>query len=161
MAIIRRPTGVVHRGTGLDPFEMMREMLGIEPFRDLAPSMGQEGAFVPDFEVKETSDAFVFQADLPGVKEEDLDVSLQGNRLTVSGKREAEARNEGDTWYTFERSFGSFSRSFTLPREADPDACEASLKDGVLTLRLGKRAEAQPKKISVKGESGGKKGVRA
>ncbi len=154
MAIIRR-TGAPAptRTAGIDPFEMMREMLSWDPLTEFGRTGGRALAdFTPQFEVKETKDAFVFKADLPGVKESDLEVSLQDNRLTISGKREEEKRDENDTWYAYERSFGSFSRSFTLPREADANACDAALENGVLTVRLGKRAEAQPRRIDVKSE---------
>src|SRR5438067_13730413 len=95
--ITRRGTGQLSTGQEWDPFRMMREMLRWDPFREMTPYTGgglQEGGlgFVPQFEVKETKDAYIFKADLPGVKEEDLDISLTGNRLTVSGKREAEQR---------------------------------------------------------------------
>lgn len=155
MAIIRRTGTTPTRSSSIDPFEMMREMFNWDPTTGLARSGAHGhggGEFLPSFEVKETKDAFLFKADLPGVKEEDLDVSLQDNRLTVSGRREEEKRDESDTFYAYERSFGSFSRSFTLPREADGSTCDASLADGVLTIRLGKRPESQPKKIDVKRE---------
>jgi len=136
---------------------MMEDLMSWDPFRTMAPVsslfeplFGRGLGFVPTFEVKETSDAFVFKADLPGVKESDLDISLSGDRLTISGKRESEEREEGETWYAYERSYGSFTRSFTLPAGADPDHIDADLRDGVLTLTVAKRPEAQPKKIEVK-----------
>src|SRR5690348_1559997 len=92
-----------------EPMRLMRDMLGWDPFTEMLPSVGQnEVVFAPRFEVKETKDAYVFKADLPGVKEDDLDVTVTGNRLTVSGKREAEQREESDRYYAYERSYGSF-----------------------------------------------------
>jgi HSP20 family protein len=70
--------------------------------------------FVPDFEVKETKEGFVFKADVPGIKEKDLEITMTGNRLTISGKREAEMEERSDTYYACERSYGSFTRAFTL-----------------------------------------------
>jgi HSP20 family protein len=102
--------------------------------------------------VKETKDSYVFKADLPGVKEENLDVSLTGNRLTISGQRQEEKKEEGDRHYVYERSFGSFSRSFTLPEGIDVDHVQAELKDGVLNVVVPKKPEVQPKRILVKGE---------
>jgi HSP20 family protein len=148
MAIIRRPSAQPSEARW-DPFEMMREMFQWDPGQPLGRG-GPLGEFAPSFEVKETNDAFIFTADLPGVKQEDLEVSLTGNRLTVSGKRESEKRDEADTYYMYERSYGSFSRAFTLPREADVDQCDAQLRDGVLTLRLPKKSEAQPRRIDVR-----------
>ena len=106
--------------------------------------------------MKETKDAYLFKADLPGVKDEDLDISLTGNRLTVSGHREEEKRDEGDRYYAFERSYGTFSRSFTLPEGVDTEHANAELKDGVLTISLSKRPEVKPKKIEVAKATSGK-----
>jgi len=97
----------------------------------------------------------------PGVREEDLDISLTGNRLTVSGKREEEHREEDDRYYAYERSYGSFSRSFTLPEGGDVDHARADLSNGVLTVTLPKRPEVQPKKIEVKKLQPGEKKARA
>lgn len=146
---------------GLDPLRLMREMLRWDPFAEMTPSAGaQEGggsaAFQPRFDVKETKDGYVFNADLPGVKEEDLDISVTGNRLTVSGRRDCEERKEGERFFAVECSYGTFSRSFTMPDHVDPDHVRAEFKDGVLTLVVPKRPEAQPRKISLK--SGGGEG---
>lgn len=144
-----------------DPVRVMRELMNWDPFAEMAPALnrGSEMVFSPRFEVKETGNAYIFKADLPGIEEKDLDITLTGNRLTVSGKREAEHREEGDTFYAFERSYGSFSRSFTLPDGADVDHAEADLRSGVLTLSVPKRPEHQPKKISLKGLGDKVKGV--
>ncbi|MBK8996018.1 MAG: Hsp20/alpha crystallin family protein [Myxococcales bacterium] len=134
-----------------DPFRTMRDVLRWDPFGEIAPRwFGEDLGFNAAFEVKESKDAFVFKADLPGIKAEDLDVKLTQNRLTISGKREAEKTEKGDTFYTFERSYGSFVRSFTLPEGVDGEKIEADLKDGVLNVKLPKKPEAQPKQVSVK-----------
>jgi HSP20 family protein len=137
---------------GWDPFRLMREMMGWDPFRalDYGGSAGLS-SFMPQFEVKETGDGYVIKADLPGVEEKDVDISLTGNRLTISGRREAEKEDEASTYYMYERSFGTFARSFTLPEGIDGDNVEADLKNGVLTVQLSKRPEVKPRKISVKG----------
>lgn len=157
MAIIRRNerAGAPVARSEWDPFRLMQEMLGWEPFRgadpfrQMLPLTTQERAFVPQFEVKENKTGYVFKADLPGIKESDLQISLEGNLLTISGKRDAEEREEGETWFTYERSYGSFSRSFTLPESADTEHVKADLKEGVLTLVLPKKPEMQPRKITV------------
>lgn len=134
-----------------DPFRAMRELLRWEPFGELAPSFrALEGAaFSPDFDVKETTEGFVFTADVPGVKEGDLDIRLTQNRLSISGKRESEKTEKGDQFYTTERSYGSFTRAFTLPDGVQADKISAELKGGVLTLMLPKKPEVLPKKIDV------------
>jgi len=134
-----------------DPFRAMRDLLRWEPFADLAPSFSalENAVFSPAFDVKETKEGFVFRADVPGVKDADLDVKLTQNRLRVSGKRESEKTEKGDTFYTTERSYGSFTRSFTLPEGVEADKIRAELKEGVLTLSVPKKPESQPKKIAV------------
>jgi len=133
-----------------EPFRLMRDLMGWDPFREMAPFAPQiPTGFAPSFEIKETKDAYLFKADLPGVKESELDVTVTGNRLTISGKREAEKREQTDTYYTYERSYGDFNRSFTLPDGVDMTSVYADLKDGVLTLSIKKAPEAQPKKIPV------------
>ena len=106
--------------------------------------------FAPAFEVKETPDAFVLKADLPGVAEDKLEVSVDKSVLTVSGSREAEARKEDEAYSIYERQFGTFTRSFQLPDTADGERVEAKLESGVLTLTIGKKAEAKPRKIAIK-----------
>ena len=134
----------------LDPFEMMREMMLWEPLRDLAIPGARGLAFAPSFDVKETKDGYLFKADLPGVKEKDLEIALTGNRLTVSGRREEEKKEEGERFYTWERSSGAFTRTFTLPEGVDADHAQAELKEGVLTISIAKRPEVKARKIELK-----------
>ena len=136
------------RGTLLrmDPFRMVREMFQ-DPFA--TTGMLAETVFRPNLDVTETNDAFVINADLPGVSEEDVDVSVMGNRLTVSGRREAEDVQEGDRYVAVERSYGSFSRSFVLPDSANLDQIQAELTNGVLRIKVPKRGEMQGRKISI------------
>lgn len=144
--------------TGWDPFRMMRDMLRWDPFREIESLGGfaDVRGFAPSFDVKETKEAYVFRADMPGIKEQDLDISLTGNRLTISGHREQEQREQNDTYYATERSYGSFSRSFTLPEGVDGESVGAELKNGVLEVRVPKKPEVQPKKITLgKSESAG------
>lgn len=129
----------------LDPFAMARDLLAWDPYT------GRTGAaFAPAFEVKETADAFVVHADLPGVREEDLDVSLHNGVLSISGSRTGQERTEGESYYVYERQYGAFARSFSLPDAADGDKVDAKLEGGVLTLTIGKRAEAKPRKIALR-----------
>jgi HSP20 family protein len=136
--------------SGWEPFKVMRDLMGWDPFAEMLPSVGREIGFTPRFEVKETKDAYVFKADLPGIEEKDLELTLTGNRLTVSGKREAEERRENETYYTWERSYGTFARSFTLPEGGDFGHAEAELKNGVLSIVVPKTPEHMPRKIALK-----------
>jgi HSP20 family protein len=139
-----------------DPWRTMRALMTWDPFREIAafPTLPEPGmAFNAAFDIKETKDAYQFKADLPGIKDKDLEVTITGNRLNVSGKREEEKEEKSDRYYTYERSYGSFSRSFTLPEGADVDKLRASLDQGVLTISVPKKPEVQPKKIAVKSET--------
>ncbi len=135
-----------------DPFRAMREMLRWDPFKEMAPIWPGElpGEFAPAFEVKENAESYLFKADVPGVKEADIAVTVTGNRLTISGERNEEKEEKTETYYSSERKYGSFSRSYTLPEGADLEHIHADLKAGVLTIAVPKLAEIQPKKIAVK-----------
>jgi HSP20 family protein len=133
-----------------EPFRLMDAMLRWDPFRELGSGWApMNESFLPRFDVKETKDGYLFRADMPGVKESDLEISVTGNVLTISGKREDEHTEEGDQYHASERSYGQFARSFSLPDGADTDSVKADLKDGVLTLHLAKKPEVQPKKIAI------------
>lgn len=147
MSNLTRPNGNV--GTtryARDPFQVARDLLSWDPFF----GGRQASAFVPQFEVKETNEAFVVKADIPGVAEKDIDIAVHNNVLTISGTRHAEERKEGEAYALYERQYGSFTRSFALPDTADGERVEAKLDSGVLHLTIFKRAEAKPRKIELK-----------
>jgi HSP20 family protein len=135
-----------------NPMRAMRDLLRWDPFRELSPFALPEletATFAPSFEVIENKDAFLFKADVPGIKQEDLEITATGNRLQISGKRDQEHEHKHDTVYTYERQYGSFTRVFTLPDGADFEHARSELKDGVLTLAVPKKAGAQSKKIAI------------
>lgn len=132
-----------------DPFRMVDTLLRWDPFRGEVAFRPSAPEFTPRFDVKEAKEAYVIKADLPGVKQDGVEVSINGNLLTVSGKREDEQRTEGEQYFAYERSYGNFSRSFALPDTADSERVTAELKDGVLVIQIPKRAEAQPRKIAI------------
>ena len=149
--IMRRDTNEAARAPAdyrWDPFRVMDALLRWDPARGEGGGYLQ-GEYTPRFDIKETKNAFVIKADLPGIKDEDVNISLTGSQLTVSGKREEERREEGEHHYMVERNAGNFSRVFSLPEGVDADAVTADLKNGVLTLQIPKRPEAQPKRISI------------
>jgi len=135
-----------------EPARLLRELFRWDPFAAGVPSPWalETSNFVPAFEIKETKESFLFKADMPGIKESDLDVKLAQNRLTVSGKRESEKSEKGETYYTTERSYGSFTRTFALPEGVDAERVRAELKEGVLSIELPKRPETQAKKVAIK-----------
>jgi HSP20 family protein len=136
-----------------DPFAMARELLSWDPFfridwptRQLST---QPTAYIPAFNVVERQDAYYVSADLPGVADEDVDVTVQDNHLIVSGSRKAEERKEGENYFIYERRAGNFSRAFALPENADSESVEASLNNGVLEVRVAKRESAKPRKVQL------------
>ena len=134
-----------------DPMRAMRELMRWDPFREMAPSFQpfERMSFNPNFDVTETKDAYLFKADVPGMKQDAIEITTTGNRLQISGKRDSEQESTTDTVYAYERQYGSFTRSFTLPDGADLEHARSELKDGVLTLSIPKKAESQPKKIAI------------
>jgi HSP20 family protein len=136
--------------TEWDPFRTMREWMKWDPFREIAPVYPAfESTFTPSFEVTENTDAYLFKADVPGVKPADLEITIAGNRLQIAGKRDYEHETRSDTVYLYERQYGKFTRSFTLPDGADLENAKSELVDGVLTLAVPKKPFAQAKKIAV------------
>lgn len=129
----------------------LQDLMRVDPFFDLepVPLIGRAGTFVPDFEIRETRDGIVLRADVPGVSPDDLEITVADDRLRISGKREINEEERGDTWYAAERAYGSFSRVFVLPPAVDASNVQANVENGVLTIQLGKRAESQPRRIEV------------
>jgi HSP20 family protein len=138
----------------VDPFRLMRDFMRWDPFREMLPLPIEkaEAFYMPDFDVKETPQGYTFKADLPGLEEKNIGISLTGQRLTITGKREEEKKEETATYYTAERSYGSFMRAFTLPEGVDLEHVAADLKDGVLTIQVLKLPEVQPKKVPIVAE---------
>ena len=108
------------------------------------------GIWNPPVDVYETADSIVLKADLPEVSKDDVDISVEGNVLTIRGERQREDEVKEKDFYRRERSYGAFTRSFTLPGTVDADKIEAGFAGGVLTVTLPKREESKPKQIKVK-----------
>lgn len=105
--------------------------------------------WVPAVDIKEDSDEFLLEADIPGVKPEQIDVSMEDGVLTVKGEKETEAKSEDNGYRRVERVYGSFYRRFSLPDTADSEAISAKINDGVLRISIPKREAVKPKKIEV------------
>lgn len=109
----------------------------------------EEREWLPAIEVFDKEDKLVVKAELPGMKEEDIDISVVGDTLTIRGERKAESEVREEDYYYCERSYGSFSRSMSLPSHVDAGKIEASYEDGILEVALPKTVEVKPKKIEI------------
>lgn len=110
------------------------------------------GALVPDIDVKENDNEIIIEAELPGMEEKDVEVSIRNGLLTIKGEKRVEEAKEQDDCHITERRHGSFQRSLRMPDTIDEDKIDASLEKGVLHLKLAKKPEAvsSPRKISIK-----------
>ena len=108
--------------------------------------------WAPAVDIKEDEDKFVIQADIPGVKPEEIDISMEDGVITIKGEKETEAKTEQNGYKRVERTFGSFYRRFSLPDTADAEAISAKSKHGVLEITIPKRESVKPKKINVSSE---------
>jgi HSP20 family protein len=106
-------------------------------------------AWAPSLDVYEDKDTLVVKADLPGIEEKDIDISIQGDVLTLRGERKQEEEVKEKGYHRCERCYGSFQRSFTLPYSVDQSKVKASYKGGVLEVRLPKAEEAKQKRIKI------------
>jgi HSP20 family protein len=109
----------------------------------------EEKGWMPAVDVFEKKDSFIVKAELPGMKDEDIDVSVVGDTLSIKGEKKTETEVKDEDYYRCERSYGSFYRSIPLPSNVDANKIEASFEDGVLEVTLPKSAKVKPKKISV------------
>ena len=136
-------------------WDPLRELAGMEVdrlnrmFADWYGEAFNRG-WLPPVDIYETDEhEFVIKAELPEMKREDINLTFENNVLTLRGERKFEHEAKRDNFHRVERSYGAFSRSFTLPNTVDGSRINAAYKDGVLTIRLPQRDDAKPKQISV------------
>ena len=103
----------------------------------------------PETDIYETETDLVLQADLPGFNAKDIDIVVENNVLTIRGERQFEAKVQAEGLHRMERSYGKFSRSFTLPASVNAQKIQANYKNGVLTVTLAKAEHARPKRIQI------------
>jgi HSP20 family protein len=140
--------------SGLNDVAVLQNRLN-SIFQDFArPEGGSEalgmGNFTPAVDVYEDAQKLVLKLEVPGIKPADLDIRVEGRTLTVKGQRKFETEEKEENFHRIERSYGSFTRSWTLPATVDTETVDATTADGVLTLSLAKKPEAKPKQIEVK-----------
>ena len=121
-------------------------------FGDVVGRTGEESnltPWAPEVDIYETENELVVKADLPDVNPQDLDIRVENNILTIRGERKFDSKVNEDNYLRIERSYGSFSRSFSLANSVKSEAIKADYQNGVLTLSIPKREEAKPKQIKV------------
>lgn len=131
--------------------EMTRLFVGVAP-RGNGEQMAH-GSWMPSVDIFEDKDRLVLEADLPGLKREDFEISVENNVITLRGERKFEKKVEGDNYHRVERSYGSFTRSFTLPQTVTAEGATAEFEDGILRVSLPKREETKARKIEITGSS--------
>jgi HSP20 family protein len=119
-------------------------------FRDW-PQSARATGFVPAMDVSENDAHYTITVEIPGVRKDDVHVELRDDMLVIQGEKKSEREEKKERGRYVERSYGSFSRAFTLPSDADGDRLEASFKEGVLSVRIPRREALKPKQIDIKG----------
>lgn len=151
---------ITHRGSTLphvnrDPFfgPFFDRFFGTDPFRAELTFPWRENladrAWMPAVDVKETDEAFVLIAELPGLSKKDIHITLEDGVLTLAGERRFEKEENKDNYHRIERAYGSFNRSFSLGGGVEADKVQAAFKDGVLTVSVPKAAETRPRQIEI------------
>jgi HSP20 family protein len=129
------------------------------------PTGGEGGApstarrWLPAMDLVERGDEFLLRADLPGLSENEVNIELEDNVLTISGERKAEHEQGKEGYYRLERASGSFSRSLTLPEGVDPEKVRASFDRGVLEVRIPKPEQRKPRKVTISADGGASKTI--
>jgi len=133
---------------GVDTFRRELSRL-FDDFFSISPSTLSKNGWMPTVDVEEDDKAIHVKAELPGIEEKDLRVTLENRLLTISGEKTEERKEENKRYMVSERRFGSFQRSITLPEEADSKGIEAKFKNGILSIEIPKLESTRPKKIKI------------
>lgn len=143
-----------------DPFrelrslnEEMNRLFSLSMPRSFEDEGFVRGAWNPSVDIFENKDQLVLEAELPGMKREDFELTIENNVITLRGERKFEKKEETDNYHRVERSYGAFSRSFTLPQSVSAENATADFKNGVLRVTLPKREEVKARRIEIKGEN--------
>jgi HSP20 family protein len=136
-------------------FEPFRDLMRLQDelsrvFDDRAYRNGESVGWTPACDIYEDEEGVTLRFDLAGVEPKDVDIRFENGVLTLRGERKLDKEDKRDNYHRIERSFGAFTRSFTLPGTVDASQIRAEAKNGVLTIGLPKRAEAKPRSIQVK-----------
>lgn len=137
---------------GFDEFDRVFDNLFKNALTNLSAPAATVGNLAIKVNISETDKAYHVEAELPGMDEKDIELTVKDGVLNVSGEKEYEREHEGKTWHRVERSYGSFRRSLQLPADADENMIEARMKNGILEIEIGKNKEAhkEPKRIDIR-----------
>lgn len=137
--------------TRYDPWNIinqMNELLG-SSLRNTDNSNMATSRWAPAVDIHEEKDKYVIEADLPGIKPDDIEVSITNGTLSIKGERKEENKVDGQSYSRIERIYGNFHRQFTLPDVADSENIKADYENGVLILSIPKKEAAKPKRITI------------
>ena len=134
--------------------EMTRLFTGVMPANFNREEM-THGAWAPSVDIYEDKERLILEAELPGMSRDDFDISVENNVITLKGERRFEKKTEGDNYHRVERSYGTFTRSFTLPQTVTAEGATADFENGVLRVSLPKREETKARKIEISGAGSG------
>ena len=146
-------TFIQRRKEAYDPFEVLKDFqTDLDRFFAAAPPSNQQWltGIDPEVEITEKEQEYLVHADLPGMKREDFNIAVEGNRFILRGERKEERKEDKKGYHYSERRYGSFARAFTLPVEINAEQVQASYKNGVLEVVLPKSPKEKSKKIEVK-----------
>jgi len=140
-----------------DPFREMSSLQErmnrlMSDFRTRSPFGEEEmaqGAWIPPVDIYETKESIVLNVELPGVTKDDISLEVKDSTLTIRGEKKLEKDVKEENFHRMERTYGSFTRAFTLPSTVQQDKVKAKFRDGILEIRLPKAEEAKPKQIKV------------
>ena len=150
------PEGEGNGGTmnrDLMPWSPLREIMSMRETMDRffdEPNVRAAGVFHPSVSIRETEKSLIVEADLPGVREEDVEVEIENDKLVIRGERKHKVETKREDYYHMESSFGSFSRMVSLPSYVDSSKAEAEFTDGVLEIKFPKVQEKKSKKLAIK-----------
>jgi HSP20 family protein len=130
----------------VDPFRVMQSFFGGSGTSD--ENISNRG-FTPAVDIRETEEAYEVVAELPGMKKDDVEITLENNLLRLSGERNFEKDTSEESYHRMERVYGRFSRAFNLPQRVDSARVTAAFEDGLLTVTVPKAEEAKPRKIEI------------
>src|SRR5438552_17456227 len=141
-----------------DPFRELRSLQDemTRLFTGVVPAVSREemlnGAWSPKVDIFENKENLVLEAELPGMNRDDFELSIENNVITLKGERKFEKKTDDDNYHRVERSYGVFTRSFTLPQTVSAEGAKAEFKNGILHVSLPKREETKARKIEIMGD---------